>query len=182
MRLGIDLDGVVANFTAGWMRFYNAAHGTNLEVEDSRDWHDLVKLTHFEDIDQFWDWSSDLEGRSIFWHLDPFPGAVEALKDLHEDGHEIVIITTKPRFAVDDTHDWIRRQEIPTNEVHITERKWMVDCDAYLDDGPYVLPSLVRHRPDRIICRYARPWNKRIPGTITVHDFDEFRDVVAGLT
>jgi 5'(3')-deoxyribonucleotidase len=47
MRLGIDLDGVVADFTAGWMRFYNAAHGTDLKVEDSQNWHDLVHLTHF---------------------------------------------------------------------------------------------------------------------------------------
>ena len=35
MRLGIDLDGVVANFTKGWMDFYNLQYGTGFVVADS---------------------------------------------------------------------------------------------------------------------------------------------------
>ena len=178
MRLGIDLDGVVANFTKGWMDFYNRQYGTEFEVADSKRWNDLVDLTHFNDIGEFWKWSSDLDGRSVFWHLEPFPGAVEALKALAEAGHDIVVITTKPGFAVDDTHDWIEHHRIPAAEVHILEDKWLVDCAVYLDDGPHILPALVRHRPSRVVCRYVRPWNDPVPGTIDVSDFDEFREVV----
>jgi hypothetical protein len=76
MRLGIDLDGVVANFTKGWMDFYNQDFGTDFVVSDSRRWNDLVTLTHFEDMSAFWSWSRDLDGRSVFWHLEPFPGAI----------------------------------------------------------------------------------------------------------
>ncbi|MFV1961497.1 MAG: hypothetical protein ACC658_06655, partial [Acidimicrobiia bacterium] len=100
MRLGIDLDGVVANFTQGWMNFYNRDYGTNLVFEDSQNWGDLVDLTHFNDINEFWEWSSDLDGHSVFWHLDPFPGAVEAVRSLVDAGHQIVVITMKPDFAV----------------------------------------------------------------------------------
>ena len=42
MRLGIDLDGVVANFTKGWMGFYNDQFGTKLAVGDSK----AVSYTH----------------------------------------------------------------------------------------------------------------------------------------
>lgn len=178
MRLGIDLDGVVANFTKGWMDFYNREFGTQLSIDDSRKWNDLVDLTHFADIDQFWKWSSDLDGRSVFWHLEPFPGAVEALSALHESGHDIVIVTTKPAFAVDDTHEWIESHRIPTDEIHILEDKWLVSCDIYLDDGPHILPSLLEHRPEATVCRYVRPWNRPLPGAVDVHDFDEFREVV----
>lgn len=178
MRLGIDLDGVVANFTHGWMRFYNRDFGTNLKVEDSRDWGDLVGLTHFRNIGEFWTWSSQLDGRSVFWHLEPFPGAVEAVQRLAGDGHEIVILTTKPDFAVTDTHEWIARHAIPTTEIHILEDKWRIDCDIYLDDGPHVLEGLLRHRPDRVVCRYVRPWNRPLEGALDVHDFDEFRRLV----
>lgn len=178
MRLGIDLDGVVANFTKGWMQFYNREFGTELAVEDSRDWGDLVTLTHFADIGEFWNWTSDLDGRSVFWHLETFPGAVEALQDLDDAGHDIVVITTKPAFAVDDTREWIAQHGIPAAEIHILEDKWLVPCDVYLDDGPHILPGLVEHRPEATVCRYVRPWNRPVQGAIDVLDFDEFREVV----
>lgn len=178
MRLGIDLDGVVANFTQGWIDFYNRDFGTGLVFEDSRRWHDLVELTHFADIGEFWKWSSDLDGRSVFWHLEPFPGSVEALRLLDKSGHDIVIVTTKPDFAVEDTHEWIKKHGVPATEVNILEDKWLVACDVYLDDGPHILPGLVQHRPDSTVCRYVRPWNDPVPGAVDIRDFDEFRDLV----
>ena len=181
MRLGIDLDGVVANFTKGWMDFYNDQFGTSFVVEDSKRWNDLVDLTHFKDIDEFWDWSSDLDGRSVFWHLEPFPGAVEALHRFADEGHDIIVITTKPAFAETDTLDWIDHHDIPAREVHITERKWEYECAIYLDDGPHILPRLVQHRPEATVCRYVRPWNDPVNGAVDVHDFDEFREVVVRL-
>ncbi|MGD2102403.1 MAG: hypothetical protein PVG83_09225 [Acidimicrobiia bacterium] len=178
MRLGIDLDGVVANFTKGWMAFYNREYGTSLKVEDSTRWSDLVNLTHFEDIDEFWEWSSDLDGHSIFWHLEPFPGAVEATRSLADAGHHIIVLTTKPSFARDDTFGWIERHRLPAAEVHILEDKWRVECAVYLDDSPHVLPRLVEHRPTSTVCRYVRPWNRPVDGATDITDFVEFRDLV----
>lgn len=178
MRLGIDLDGVVANFNQGWIDFYNREFGAELVPESVEAWDGLTAITHFEDMSAFWRWSSDLDGRSLFWHLEPFPGAVEALHRLDEDGHDIVILTTKPRFAIEDTHEWIAAHDIPTDEVHILGDKWRIDCDVYLDDGPHILPKLVRHRPHRVVCRYVRPWNSPLEGAVDVHDFDEFRALV----
>ena len=178
MRLGIDLDGVVANFTQGWMDFYNREFGTDLKVEDSQRWNDLVELTHFRNIGEFWRWCSNLDGRSVFWHLEPFPGAVEALVELSEQGHEIVVITTKPRYAHGDTYDWIEKHGVPADEVHILDDKWLVAADVYLDDGPHILPKLVEHRPESTVCRYVRPWNHPVKGAVDVRDFDEFAQVV----
>ena len=181
MRLGIDLDGVVANFTKGWIDFYNRDFGTDLKVEQAIAWDGLTSITHFEDMGAFWRWTSDLDGRSLFWHLESFPGAVQALQALDAAGHEIIIVTMKPRFAVSDTHEWIAAQEIPASEIHILEKKWQVDCDVYLDDGPHILPGLLEHRPDRVVCRYVRPWNTPVPGAIDIRDFNEFRALVEGL-
>jgi 5'(3')-deoxyribonucleotidase len=182
MRLGIDLDGVVADFTAGWMRFYNREFGTELTSEDSQRWNDLVDLTHFADIDEFWRWSADLDGHSVFWHLEPLPGAIDALHALDRIGHDIVVLTTKPDFAIDDTHEWIQIHGIPATEIHILEDKWLIDCEVYLDDGPHVLPRLVAHRPGSLVCRYVRPWNRPVAGAIDVAGFDEFRELVDGRT
>lgn len=178
MRLGIDLDGVVADFTKGWIEFYNRDFGTGLTPEQVDTWDGLPAITHFENMDAFWRWSSDLDGRSLFFHLDAFPGAVDALHQLDAEGHEIVILTVKPSFAVADTHEWIAAHGIPTSEIHILEDKWRIDCDVYLDDGPHVLFDLVAHRPDRLICRYVRPWNRPLAGAVDVADFDDFRALV----
>lgn len=35
------------------MKFYSQDFGADLSVEDSKDWGDLVNLTHFDDIDEF---------------------------------------------------------------------------------------------------------------------------------
>ncbi|REK22616.1 MAG: hypothetical protein DWQ40_03025 [Actinobacteria bacterium] len=181
LRLGIDLDGVVADFTKGWMNFYNQEFGTELKVEDSVSWNGLTELTHFKSMGEFWRWASDLDGRSIFWHLDTFPGAVEALHDLASEGHHIAILTTKPEFAVHDTFEWLAKHELPTTEVHILEDKWRVDCDVYLDDSPIVLPRLILHRGDRTVCRFVRPWNSPVDGAIDVEGFADFQQVVSGL-
>lgn len=181
MRLGIDLDGVVANFTKGWIDFYNRDFDAALDIAQATTWDGLTEITHFEDMDQFWEWSSALDGRSLFWHLEPFPGAVDALTELDAAGHDIVIVTAKPAFAVDDTYEWIESRGIPAAEIHILEEKWRVDCDVYLDDGPHVLPALLAHRPDRVICRYVRPWNTHLEGVVDIHDFDDFRALVTQL-
>lgn len=180
MRLGIDLDGVVADFNGGWTRLYNLQYGTDLTAESVTRWNHIPDLTHFRHMGEFWRWAADLDGASLFRHLDTFPGALEALDALAED-HDIVVVTTKPDFAVEDTYEWIAEKGIPTAEIHITEDKWEVDCDVFLDDGPHVLPGLVSGRPRSVVCRYVRPWNQHVPGAVDVHDWDEFRTVVDGL-
>ena len=172
------MDGVVANFTKGWMTFYNRQFGTSLTYADSVMWNDVTELTHFANIDEFWDWAADLDGKSIFWHLEAYPGAIEALQALADAGHQIIVLTTKPSFAIEDTFDWITRHHLPATEVHILEDKWTVECAIYLDDNPDLLPALVEERPEATVCRYVRPWNVPVAGAVDVGDFVEFRDVV----
>jgi hypothetical protein len=103
---------------------------------------------------------------------------VEALWELNRRRHQVVILTTKPFWAIHDTFAWIARHRIPTRDVHIIDDKWAVDCDYYLDDGPHVVRDLVKHRPERVVCRYVRPWNQPVEGAVDVANFDEFMAVV----
>lgn len=182
MRLGIDLDGVVADFNGGWMRAYNEQFETTLAPAQVVGWDGLHKLTHFADMDEFWGWAQDHGGVSVFRHLEPYNGAVETLRSLNRDGHDIVVITAKPEWAVHDTFEWLADHRIPTREVHVTDDKWTIECDVYLDDSPYKVLELVEKRPDRTVCRFVRPWNRPVEGARDVHDWDEFAEVVAQLS
>lgn len=177
MRLGIDLDGVVADFNAGWIQRYNEEHGTSLVSDMVQQWDAMVSLTRFHSNAEFWAWARNDGGPGLFRNLPTIPGALAALDRLSQD-HEIVIITTKPRWATPETYAWIADNEIPTREVHITRRKWLVDCDAYLDDGPHNLERLVIERPDRAVCRFIRSWNSPVTGAIDIDSWDTFEALV----
>ncbi len=177
MRLGIDLDGVVADFNTAWIARYNAEFGTDVQRADVVSWAAMVDLTHFPGMDEFWAWCADGEDGSVFRHLGTYPGALESLERLSRN-HDIVILTTKPDWAIPDTFAWLSDQRIPTREVHMLNDKWRVPCDVYLDDAPHQLEALVRERPNATVCRFVRPWNEPLFGARDIHDWNEFEALV----
>jgi 5'(3')-deoxyribonucleotidase len=179
VRLGIDLDGVVADFNTGWIRRYNADFGADVAFDAVVSWDGIPSLTHFRHMDEFWTWARDHDGHSLFRHLDPYPGAIETLARLNAD-HEVVVLTTKPRWAVHDTFAWIADHRLPTQEVHILFDKWRVDCDVYLDDSPNMVAELARRRPGSKVCRFVRPWNKPVEGAVDIHSWTDFETLVTG--
>jgi len=179
LRLGIDLDGVVADFNRGWISRYNRDFGTGLSDDAVVEWDAPKDLTHFDDMNAFWEWAKTCgEGKSLFRWLDPYPGAVDALDRLARQRHRIVILTTKPSFAVHDTYAWLADNRIPTTEVHIVGHKPAVDCDMYLDDADHNLLALVAEQPNATVCRLLRPWNNPIEGAVDVSSLDDFADLV----
>jgi len=180
MRLAIDLDGVVCDFNAGWMRLHADEFGSELHPEMVTGWNGLHELAGFADMDAFWRWGQSTDDRpSIFRHLELYPDAAETLDALAATGHEIVIVTAKPEWAIPDTLRWIADHRLPTREIHISYRKHDVDCDVYLDDAPGVLNDLVAHRPAAVVCRMIRPWNVAVDGAVDVDGWPAFHHVVA---
>lgn len=188
LRLGIDLDGVVADFNAGWIERYNAEFDAELLPEHVDVWDAPTTLTHFLDMREFWRWAArsghapNGDGASIFRILEPYHGAVEALGRLARR-HRVVIVTTKPRFAIHDTFAWIAEHRIPTTEVHIVDDKASVRCDVYLDDADHNLERLRGEHPDATVVRFVRPWNRPHDGILDIVDwvgFEQLVDAAAG--
>ncbi len=179
LRLGIDLDGVVADFNAGWISRYNAEFGATLLPEHVDIWDAPTTLTHFTDMGEFWRWAATSgEGATIFRVLEPYRGAIDALDRLARR-HRVVIITTKPSFAIHDTYEWLAEHRVPTREVHMVEDKTLVRCDIYLDDADHNLVRLASRIPDATVCRFVRPWNNPQEGVVDIRSWDEFERVVA---
>jgi len=184
MRLGIDLDGVVSDFNKGWIDQYNADFGAAIPLDAVTTWDGIHPLTHFTDMEAFWEWAQDFGDGSLFRHLDTHAGAVAALERLAAE-HAIVIITAKPDWAVADTLAWIAEHRLPTREVHIVgmhDPKWPVACDVYLDDSPHQIEAIRTHRRESQMCRYVRPWNDPVPGVHDVESWEDFEALVAVLT
>ncbi|MEM1332129.1 MAG: hypothetical protein AAGG08_01615 [Actinomycetota bacterium] len=178
LRLGIDLDGVVADFNRGWTDLHNAEFGGSISPAVVDRWDCLPEVGGFADMREFWAWASPKKHRaSIFRHLPVYEGALEVLERLASD-HHVVVVTAKPRWAVHDTFAWLSDVGFPTTEVHVIDDKHLVDCDVYVDDSPHVLAALLRHRSDRAILRYVRPWNEPAPGLTSVSDWGDIEATV----
>jgi 5'(3')-deoxyribonucleotidase len=179
LRLGIDLDGVVADFNRGWTASYNRCFGGELTADMVQTWNSPLALTHFPDMDAFWTWARDQGRNGVFRDLDPYPGSVAALYALHGEGHDLVIVSAKPDWAIPGTLEWLAEHRIPTREIHFTESKYQVSCDVYLDDAPGQVAELVRERArEAMVCRYVRAWNEPVAGAFDVHDWSEFHTMV----
>ncbi|MFV0306868.1 MAG: 5' nucleotidase, NT5C type [Desertimonas sp.] len=181
MRLGIDMDGVMCDFNAGWMRLHAAEFGSDLRPEMVTQWNGLHTLAGFGNMGAFWSWAKGRDDRpSIFRHLEPYPDALATMTALAGAGHDIVVLTAKPDWAIPDTLRWLADHGVPTREIHIRYDKFAVDCDLYLDDAPNVLDELVAHRGDRLICRMVQRWNRPVDGVVDVEGWGDVEEVVTG--
>jgi 5'(3')-deoxyribonucleotidase len=176
LRLGIDLDGVVADFNVGWMERYNREFGAQLHHSQVVMWDGLQGLTHFPSMEAFWEWARGGPA-SIFRDLPIFDGARAALERLAVE-HRIVIVSSKFDWAVPDTLAWLAEHRIPAREIHFTWDKPSVPCDVYLEDAPHNLEALVERRPEALVCRLVRPWNMPVEGARDVADWAEFEAAV----
>ena len=182
IRVGVDLDGVVADFESGWISLYNAQFGTTITADQVTEWDAPERLTHFGSMTGFWRWARTAggDGRSLFADLRTYPGAVPGLRALLDVAH-VAIITTKPSWAIPDTLGWLARLRLPLREVHITSDKPSVPCEVYVEDSPKQLAALRRRRSEAVVCRFVRPWNRPVDGCVDVTDFDDLLVVVEAL-
>jgi 5'(3')-deoxyribonucleotidase len=172
LRVGIDMDGVVADFNSSWIDRYNGDFGASLEVSQVTTWDGLHRLTHFETMGHFWDWARG-DGHSIFRDAPPMPGAIESLGRIGR-AHRLVIVSSKFDWAIPDSLTWLATHGVAPREVHFLWDKTKAPCDVFLDDAPHQVESLVAARPDAVICRMVQPWNEPVAGAIDIHDWDAF--------
>ena len=139
--IGLDLDGVCAQFSPKFIQMANKEFGLNLKPEDQTDWdfHSLglteaqcgVIYNQIHEYENFW------------MKLDPMPFTSALSAEM--DKYRIYFITSRmsaPGLPLEDqTAHWIRTQfYIPNPTVIVTNNKGEVakalELDYFLDDRP----------------------------------------------
>jgi hypothetical protein len=116
-------------------------------------------------------------------NLNPLPGARERVTAWHEAGWAIHIVTGRPAASRDLTLEWLQRQDIPYDELHIVDkygrepaRGEVLTLDQLaarsyawaVEDSPRMAEFLSR-RMNLPVYLLLRPWNRSVPATETIN-------------
>ncbi|MGE3620855.1 MAG: hypothetical protein AB7L84_10385 [Acidimicrobiia bacterium] len=165
--LGVDLDGVCADYTAA----FRAVVAADLRVDPAslsevRSW-DYAEwgITH-EDFDR-------LHRRAVldermFREMPAIEGAADVLWRLSDAGVWIRVITHRlfvnwgHAVAVADTVTWLDRARIPYRDICFLGAKPEVDADCYIDDAAHNVQAL-REAGNHVIV-FDAPYNRDVAG------------------
>lgn len=149
MRIGIDIDNTITDIENQLNEAaYNYAKqlgkeiDKNIKVEDSKNdgnvYQKIYKFT-YEELKHFLgDIQEEITNNAI-----PRPGAVEAIKKLREEGHEIYIITARDNEFHEDPYmlskNWLDNNSIEYDKLIVNVREKAPLCknekiDIFIDD------------------------------------------------
>lgn len=141
MRLLFDLDGVLADFNGRAIEQYN--HMTN----------EGIKLAHIKSNNTA-KWVGDpftmrkiIEAAGFMRSLDPLPGAIEGIKRLVKEGHDVAFVSngTNCVSSGHEKREWLKYHfgklwKYPP--LVLTYHKYLVRGDVIIDDLPRNLENL----------------------------------------
>ena len=167
--LGVDLDGVVADFARGLKPI-------------AAEWLGVGEDTLTDEISYgFSEWRLDAAGgydalhrfavkeRELFARLPPIPGAPAALRRLDTLPEIRIRIITHRLYirwfhkeAIRQTTDWLERHGIPYWDLCFMRDKAAVGADLYLEDSPDNIRALRASGHETIVVRNST--NQDLPG------------------
>ena len=165
--LGVDLDGVCADYTAAFRPLVaDALNIPEASLPEERSWDFSewgLSRDKFQDLHH-----KAVEESRMFRSMPVFENASEVLWRLSDAGVWIRIITHRlyvnwgHAIAVTDTVEWLDQARIPYRDICFLGEKPEVEADIYIEDAPHNITSL-RASGNSVIV-FDAPYNQELPG------------------
>ena len=171
-RIALDIDSTLHHYWDLLQRVAKERYGVDLAYEDQRDWGisvlerdamiHCVQETHSDD--------NIADGV-------PYPGAVDAVRSWHEEGHWIHVTSHRRPASAAATAAWLQTIGLPYDDLHCSfdkvPRCVELDVDVLIDDSPV---NISRAREAGIVpATIIHPWNEELvesDGVIGARDWD----------
>lgn len=156
--LGVDLDGVCADFYGGLRPIAAEWLGVELDMLPSRvswglpEWGIDKAPGGYQALHRF-----AVTQRDLFRVIPPMPGAPAALRRLSADDVRIRIITHRffikffHQVAARQTIEWLDHHDIPYWDLCFMQEKAAVGADLYIEDSPTNVERLRAENLDTIV-------------------------------
>lgn len=192
LRIGIDIDNVVADSYTTFLQEFNRKFGTQVQFEELIEF-DYLKTIGFdaEVIDKFWD--TLLHTGKIQLDIPPLQNSHAVIKNWKKAGHSIYFVTARPIWIQKATKQWLSHHGILQeddlvfhfDEAHhsldTTYKKEVVEkegIELFIEDSLEIAQFL-----NIPVFLLDQPWNRgRVPSHVTrVKNWDEIQKRVSKL-
>lgn len=163
MHILVDMDGTIADWGKQYDADLNAFGWQAADIPRTKD-QKAFNLKQDRSITECRIIDAVMNRPGFYAELEPIPGAIDALKRLVADGHE-VSIASSPWWpnptCVQDKHDWLVKHLGPewADRLVITKDKTLVDGDILIDDKPEITGK-IEPRWEHIL--FDQPYNSHV--------------------
>lgn len=163
-KIGIDVDGVLANSAGCLMSSLNSEFGTS---------HTLAEITRWDTYEDLWPISREDFYRRFdkMWRhnwgsiLREEPRIKVILRLLRRRGHRVIIITKRSPNTVPAVLAWLDMWQIPFDDfvsVGHDGNKFNFGLDILVDDHPKIFEHHRAAFKNTLVCLRDQPWNRHI--------------------
>jgi 5'(3')-deoxyribonucleotidase len=153
-RIGVDVDGVLANQIVGVLPIIKKDFNIELKYEDIVDWKLPIKDSSIDRIIV-----NEQKHRSYVIGMPLHNGAKEVLSKLIQK-YYVSIATARPPETDEWTKEWLAKNRISFDGYHNLREgfKHNVDFDVLIDDYPGNIKSFLEKHNGKAIL-FSQPWN-----------------------
>jgi len=176
LRIGVDIDNVIAQFVPAYLERHNKKHRTNFTIYDIKSYYlcDWLNIPEEEIVKNIF----EMQVGGEYMLLKPVPNVSKYINILKEKGHEIILITN--RVNADDTILWLKIQNVHFDKLFtIKSKSWILDLlhlDYYIEDNPNNAYTANKKGIKTII--FNQPWNRMVKETDTMKRAKNWKQVI----
>ena len=177
-RIALDIDSTLHHYWDLFRSIVNERYGVDLDYEAQTGWG-ITRLPQEHVRAAVMETHSDENIAAA----EPYPGAVEAVRAWHDDGHWIHVTSHRAESCAPATARWLEQVGLPFDDLHCSWDK-VTRCvelgiDVLVDDSPV---NLERARAEGILgATILHPWNAELEGEngmIVARDWYELRTLL----
>lgn len=186
LDIGLDIDGVLYPYSTVFTRAVEKEKGLPPGTlrDEALSWRWYKEWgAHSVTDEEFLDLMAvAVKHHGLFLYGQPYPGALHAVRRLHEDGHRIHYISARSwpgeeeGEALNLTTAWLRMHGFPSNSITISTDKFIRPTDVFLDDAPQNISALsAAGHPNPMLWDRSHNRATTLPlRALRLYDWDQF--------